>query len=75
MSQLADLNLKDLQQNAPLAKYTAARLGGTADWFYVAKESVIELADVVKAAWADNLPVRILGVGRMCWCLIRGCVV
>lgn len=63
MSQLADLNLKDLQQNAPLAKYTAARLGGTADWFYVAKESVIELADVVKAAWADNLPVRILGGG------------
>lgn len=63
MSQLAALKLNDLQQNAFLAKYTAARLGGTADWLYVARESVIELANVVKAAWADNLPVRVLGAG------------
>jgi UDP-N-acetylmuramate dehydrogenase len=63
MSRLAALQLPELQENAPLAKYTAARLGGSADWLYIAKESVIELANVVKAAWADNLPVRILGGG------------
>jgi UDP-N-acetylmuramate dehydrogenase len=63
MSRLAALQLAELQENAPLAKYTAARLGGSADWLYIAKESVIELANVVKAAWADNLPVRILGGG------------
>jgi UDP-N-acetylmuramate dehydrogenase len=63
MSQLASLQLDDLQKNASLAKYTAARLGGRADWLYLAKKSVFELADVVKTAWADNLPVRVLGGG------------
>ena len=63
MTALAQLQTLNLQENVPLAKYTAARLGGKADWFYIAKESVEELATVIKAAWADNLPVRILGGG------------
>src|SRR5512134_1451852 len=52
-----------LLQNEPLAKYTAARLGGAADWLYIAKESNDELIEVVTAAWAANIPVRLLGGG------------
>jgi UDP-N-acetylmuramate dehydrogenase len=63
MTALASLKLADLQRDVMLAKYTAARLGGQADWFYIAKESTEQLVEVVQAAWADNLPVRILGGG------------
>jgi UDP-N-acetylmuramate dehydrogenase len=63
MTALASLKLADLQRDVMLAKYTAARLGGKADWFYIAKESTEQLFEVVQAAWADNLPVRILGGG------------
>jgi UDP-N-acetylmuramate dehydrogenase len=52
-----------LLQNEPLAKYTAARLGGTADWLYIAKESNDELIELVTAAWAANVLVRLLGGG------------
>lgn len=54
-----------LQEQAPLAKYTAARLGGPADWLYVTRHdtAVEELIDVVQAAWLDEIPVRILGGG------------
>lgn len=52
-----------LQQKASLARYTAARLGGPADFLYVAKESTDELAAVVMAAWEQDVPVRILGGG------------
>lgn len=52
-----------LLTNEPLAKYTAARLGGTADYLYVARESNEQLAEVVSAAWAENIPVRVLGGG------------
>lgn len=52
-----------LLRNEPLARYTAARLGGPADWLYVARESTDELVEVVKAAWEEGLPVRILGSG------------
>lgn len=52
-----------LLQNEPLAKYTAARLGGPAEWLYVARESVDELAEVVTMAWAEAMPVRVLGGG------------
>ena len=63
MTALAQLNLENLQQNVSLAKYTAARLGGAADWFYVARNSIQELAEVVQTAWSEGLPVRILGGG------------
>jgi UDP-N-acetylmuramate dehydrogenase len=46
-----------------LARYTAARLGGPADMLYVARESTDELVDVVSAAWAGGVPVRVLGGG------------
>lgn len=47
----------------PLAKHTAVRLGGPADWLYSARESEDELAAVVSAAWTANIPVRVLGGG------------
>lgn len=54
-----------LQEQALLAKYTAARLGGPADWLYVTRHDTAmeELIDVVQAAWLDEIPVRILGGG------------
>lgn len=63
MSRLHALKLSGLEKNVPLAKYTAARLGGAADWLYVARDSVEQLAEVVQAAWDDQLPVRVLGGG------------
>ncbi len=52
-----------LLHGEPLAKYTAARLGGAADYIYIARESVDELVAVVGAAWAQGVPVRVLGGG------------
>ncbi len=52
-----------LLRNEPLAKYTAARLGGAADFVYIARESNEQLVEVVTAAWAENIPVRVLGGG------------
>jgi UDP-N-acetylmuramate dehydrogenase len=52
-----------LLQHEPMARYTAARLGGAADWLYVAKESTEELAEVVMNAWAADIPVRVIGGG------------
>lgn len=52
-----------LLRHEPLARYTAARLGGPADWLYVARESNDELAAVIMAAWAQAVPVRVLGGG------------
>ena len=52
-----------LLKDEPLAKYTAARLGGPADWLYVARESNEALIAVVGAAWAESVPVRVIGGG------------
>jgi UDP-N-acetylmuramate dehydrogenase len=52
-----------LLHHESLARYTAARLGGAADWLYVAKDSTEELAEVVITAWAHEIPVRVLGGG------------
>lgn len=61
---LSELKLGDsLSQDVPLGKYTAARLGGAADWLYIAKRDEAELTRVVQAAWADGLSVRVIGGG------------
>ncbi len=52
-----------LLRDEPLARYTACRMGGKADYLYVARESPDELADVVAVAWAADVPVRVLGGG------------
>jgi UDP-N-acetylmuramate dehydrogenase len=51
-----------LQENEPLAKYTAARIGGPAE-FLVAAESAEELAELVRAAWQTGLKPVIVGGG------------
>lgn len=57
---LADI---PLLKDEPLARFTAARMGGAADWVYVAKNSSAELAHVIKTAWDAKIPVRVLGGG------------
>jgi UDP-N-acetylmuramate dehydrogenase len=52
-----------LLHGEPLTKYTAARLGGPADWLYVARQSNDELREIVTAAWAAGIPARVLGGG------------
>jgi UDP-N-acetylmuramate dehydrogenase len=61
MSRLAEF--EGMQRDVPLSKYTAARLGGKADWLYIAKDSVESLAQVVQAAWDEGMPMRVLGGG------------
>jgi UDP-N-acetylmuramate dehydrogenase len=58
----ADLKLANLQLNAPLARYTAARLGGTAEALVVV-ETACELVEVVTRLWETDLPFFILGGG------------
>ena len=62
MSQLAPY-LPLFRRSEPLAKYTAARLGGNADFLYIAHDSNAELIAVIQAAWADDMPTRVLGGG------------
>lgn len=52
-----------LKHNTPLARFTAARLGGPADWLYVARNDPDELVAVLRAAWSDGLAVRVIGGG------------
>ena len=52
-----------LLYDEPLSKYTAARLGGAADFLCVVKDSVDDLIEIVTLAWAAELPVHILGGG------------
>ena len=47
----------------PMSKYTAARIGGIADAVYIARESIEELADMVRYAWAEKMPLRVIGGG------------
>lgn len=53
---------KRLQRNVTLARYTAARVGGPADYLIVAN-SVTELADAARILWDMDLPFIILGGG------------
>ncbi len=63
MLKLPEIYAGRLLRNEVMSRYTAARLGGAADWLYVAKESTEELVAVVSAAWEQGVPVRILGGG------------
>lgn len=52
----------DLQTDVPLARFTAARVGGVADALVVVKSSE-HLARVVQMLWKSTIPFRILGGG------------
>jgi len=51
-----------LERDVPLARFTTARIGGPADALVIV-EDVPALADVVWGAWADGIPVTLLGGG------------
>ena len=60
-----DAHADKLLRDEPLARYTAARMGGPADYLYLArKDSALDdMIAVVKAAWKDAIPVRVIGGG------------
>jgi UDP-N-acetylmuramate dehydrogenase len=64
---MTDLRLRlpdvTLLEDEPMAKYTSARLGGTADTVYIARQADDELFRVLLTAWKANIPVTILGGG------------
>lgn len=63
MDKLKALLGERLLRDEPLAKYTAARIGGAADYVYHAKDSLDVLIEVITVAWASGVPVRVLGSG------------
>ncbi len=58
-----ELQVGRLQSAVPLARYTAARLGGPADWLYSARESSEELVAALHHAQEREMPFRALGGG------------
>jgi UDP-N-acetylmuramate dehydrogenase len=60
-----EAHLQHFLKDEPLHKYTVARMGGTADYVYVARHNtpLHELIEVIQSAWADAIPVRVLGGG------------
>ncbi len=52
-----------LQQEASLARYTAARIGGPAEYLVVARESLDDLQRIITTAWENEIPVRVMGGG------------
>ncbi len=59
---LTELFGEKLQENVPLGKYTAARVGGIADAMVVVNDAD-ELANTVQKCWAHAIPLVLLGSG------------
>ncbi len=51
-----------LQEQVLLSRFTAARMGGPADWFLEVR-TISELVRAVRSLWEDNFPFHILGGG------------
>ncbi|MCS7251286.1 MAG: UDP-N-acetylmuramate dehydrogenase [Thermoflexus sp.] len=51
-----------LERDVPMARFTTSRIGGPADALVIV-EDVQALVDVVRGAWADGIPVTMLGGG------------
>ena len=60
--QLRDAFPDSLQENAPLARYTAARIGGSAE-FLLTVHSAAELAGAAEKLWELEIEFRLLGGG------------
>ena len=53
-----------LRHNEPVGKFTAARMGGIADYLYVTShDDTQELERVFLATCAENIPIRVIGGG------------
>ncbi|UCF60214.1 MAG: UDP-N-acetylmuramate dehydrogenase [Anaerolineaceae bacterium] len=59
---LRDTFESGLLENTPLAQYTAARIGGPADFLIIAS-SGDQLAEVINTLWDIDVPFRVLGAG------------
>ena len=57
------LQAERMRSDVPLARYTAARLGGPADWLYIARDSGEELVAALRHAGEREIPFRALGGG------------
>lgn len=56
--------IDDLPQGKSLARFTAARLGGPADYLYIAKDPKYrDLTPLLGQAWKRQMPVTVLGGG------------
>jgi UDP-N-acetylmuramate dehydrogenase len=54
----------NVQINQPILRYTAARLGGLADYLYIAKDpQFFDTLNVLDTAWAHDIPVTFIGGG------------
>lgn len=51
-----------IQENVPMARYTAARVGGYADSLLVVN-SAADLANAVQQCWQNQIPFKIIGSG------------
>ncbi len=57
-------SIDSLPQGQALARYTAARLGGPADYLYIAKDpSYSDLIPLLDQAWNQQMPVTVIGGG------------
>ncbi|MCY3780161.1 MAG: UDP-N-acetylmuramate dehydrogenase [Chloroflexi bacterium] len=58
------ISIDDLPRQQSLARFTAARLGGPADYLYIAKDpSYSDLIPLLDQAWQRPIPVTIIGGG------------
>ncbi len=56
--------IDDLPKGLSLARYTAARLGGPADYLYIAKDpSYRDLLPLLDQAWKREMPTTVIGGG------------
>ena len=51
-----------LNRSVSLARYTAARIGGAADWLLVVNTAE-QLSDAVNRLWGMEIPFRVIGGG------------
>ncbi|MDE2853141.1 MAG: UDP-N-acetylmuramate dehydrogenase [Chloroflexota bacterium] len=64
MSALEPPLMEGLQEIQPLARYTAARLGGPADYLYIAKDPDYGAAlQLMRWAWREGIDVTVIGGG------------
>ena len=64
MSALASPFVENVLLQQSLSRYTAARLGGPADYLYIAKDpDYHDAIDILRQAWQLDMPVTIIGGG------------
>ena len=58
------ISIDQVPRQQPMARYTAARLGGRADYLYIAKGARFDdVKALLQQAWQRNMPVTLIGGG------------